>query len=79
MGGGTVGFFVLLVLSHGFEACGTGEKFVGEVALVVGLIRLRAILAVDVLVGLRGVVCGLCELRSGIGGGGIMALPQNMV
>ena len=49
----TVSFFVLLVLSHGFEACGTSKGFMSEAALVIGL---RAILSVDVLMGLRGVV-----------------------
>lgn len=49
----TVGLLVLLVLSHGFEAGGTSEDFVGEATLVVGL---RAILSVDILMGLRGVV-----------------------
>ena len=56
----TVGLFVLLILSHGFEAGGSGEEFVREVPLVVGLVGLRAVLAVDVIVGLRGVVWGLC-------------------
>ena len=49
----TVSFLVLLVLSHRFEASGTGKEFVGEAGLVV---RLRAILAIDILVGLGGVV-----------------------
>ena len=52
----TVGLFVLLILSHGFEAGGTGKEFVGEVSLVIGFIGLRAILSVDVIVCLRGVV-----------------------
>ena len=52
----TVGLFVLLILSHGFEAGGTGKEFVGEVSLVVGVIGLRAILSVDVTVCLRCVV-----------------------
>lgn len=57
-GGGqpTISFLVLLVLPHGFEACGTGEDFVTKGALVVGLVGLGPILSVDVLVGLLGVV-----------------------
>ena len=43
---------MLLVLPHGFEACGTSEDFVAEATLVVGLIGLRPILPVDVLVGI---------------------------
>ena len=45
----TVGFLVLLILSHGFEACSTSEEFVAEAGLVV---RLRTVLSIDVLVGL---------------------------
>ncbi len=56
MGQRTISLFVLLVLSHGFEACGTSEDFVAEATLVVGLIGLRPVLPVDILVGLRGVV-----------------------
>ena len=49
MGQPTVGFLVLLILSHGFEACSTSEEFVAKAGLVV---RLRTILSIDVLVGL---------------------------
>ena len=49
VGQATICFFVLLVLPHGFEACGTGKNLVGEATLVIGL---RAILSVDVLVSL---------------------------
>ena len=45
----TVSFLVLLILSHGFEACSTSEEFVAEAGLVV---RLRTVLSIDVLVGL---------------------------
>ena len=45
----TVGFLVLLILSHGFEACSTSEEFVTEAGLVV---RLRTVLSIDILVGL---------------------------
>ena len=53
MGQDTIGFFVLLVFPHGFEACGTSEDFMTNAALVIWL---RSILSVDILVGLRGVV-----------------------
>lgn len=59
----TVSLLMLLVLSHGFEACGTGKQLVREAGLV---IRLGAILSVDVLVSLGSVVCGLCEVRTGM-------------
>ena len=49
MGQRTICFLVLLVLSHGFEACGTGKEFVGEAGLIV---RLRAVLSVNILVSL---------------------------
>lgn len=52
----TISFFMLLVFPHGFEASGTGKDFMREAALVV---RLRTILSVDVLVGLRGIVLRL--------------------
>ena len=45
----TVSFLMLLILSHGFEACGASEEFVSEAGLVV---RLRTVLAIDFLVGL---------------------------
>lgn len=53
IGEGTIGFFVLLVFPHGFDACSTGEHFVGEAPLVVGLLL---ILAVDILMSLLSVV-----------------------
>ena len=49
VGQATVSFLVLLILSHGFEACGTSEDFMSEAALIV---RLRTVLSIDVLVGL---------------------------
>ena len=49
VGQGTVSFLVLLILSHGFEACSASEEFVGEAGLVV---RLRTVLSIDVFVGL---------------------------
>ena len=48
-GQSTVCFLVLLILSHGFEACGTSKEFVAKAGLVV---RLGTVLAIDVLVGL---------------------------
>lgn len=53
MGQSTVSFLMLLVFPHSFEACGTSESLVGETALIV---RLRAVLSVDILVSLGGVV-----------------------
>ena len=53
MGQSTVSFLMLLVFSHSFEACGTSEDLVGDATLIV---RLRAVLPVDILVSLGGVI-----------------------
>lgn len=52
-GNGTVGFFVLLVFPHSFDTDSTGNHFVGEAALIVGLIL---VLIVDLIMSLLGIV-----------------------
>lgn len=55
--GRTIVFLVLLVLPHGHEAGAGGEDFVPDTALVIGLLR-AALVIVDLLLGLLGVVLG---------------------
>ena len=50
----TVGFLVLLVLSHGHEASTCGEDFVTKAPLIVGLLGISLII-VDLLTGLLGI------------------------
>lgn len=51
----TVGFLVLLVLPHGHESGSSGEDFVAETSLVIGLLGISLVI-VALLLGLLGIV-----------------------